>query len=185
MKGLLTGARAGDVASGAIFIAFGVTFAAGSLQYDLGSLLEPGPGLFPLGVALVLVLLGALIVSKPVVARLAERRAGSASADAVSNDASASGIDDGEPGPTLTVSRVWDTARPFVLILGAIFFFAFAIEPLGFVVTTFVTSTLAALGWKGGSGARVLITATVLTVVSYVIFVILLRLRVDLLPFGW
>ncbi len=178
-KGLLTGARVGDVASGAIFIAFGVTFAAGSLTYDLGSLVEPGPGLFPLGVALVLIALGGLIVGKPLLAYFAERRG--ASTEPVPSES----VDTGEPRPELTARLLWDTARPFVLIFGAILFFAFGIELFGFLVTTFVTSVLAAFGWKGGSVVRVLTTAAVLTGASYVIFVVLLRLRVDLLPFGW
>jgi hypothetical protein len=51
-----------DLLAGLIFIAFGLAFGYASLGYDLGSALRMGPGYFPLVLAGILVVLGAVIV---------------------------------------------------------------------------------------------------------------------------
>ena len=43
-----------DILAGAIFIAFGLAFALGSLAYDIGSPTNMGPGYVPLALGLVL-----------------------------------------------------------------------------------------------------------------------------------
>jgi hypothetical protein len=50
-----------NLACGAIFIAFGLFFALQSLGLDLGTAFRMGPGFFPLALAIVLILLGAVI----------------------------------------------------------------------------------------------------------------------------
>ncbi|MGB3501196.1 MAG: tripartite tricarboxylate transporter TctB family protein [Mesorhizobium sp.] len=51
-----------NIACGAIFIVFGALFAWQSLQHDLGTTLRMGPGYFPLVVAVILIILGAIIM---------------------------------------------------------------------------------------------------------------------------
>jgi hypothetical protein len=58
----------GDVLSGLIFVAFGLAFAIGAVSYDLGTLLQMGPGFFPFVLGLVLAGLGVLIAAKGFVA---------------------------------------------------------------------------------------------------------------------
>jgi uncharacterized integral membrane protein len=53
-----------DILSGAIFIAFGLAFAVGSLAYDIGSPVNMGPGYVPLALGVVLVGLGGLVIVK-------------------------------------------------------------------------------------------------------------------------
>lgn len=53
-----------DVLAGAVFIAFGLAFAAGSLAYDVGTPVRMGPGYVPLALGLVLAALGILIIVK-------------------------------------------------------------------------------------------------------------------------
>lgn len=53
-----------DVLAGAVFIAFGLAFALGSLAYTVGTPLRMGPGYFPLTLGIVLVGLGIAIVVK-------------------------------------------------------------------------------------------------------------------------
>jgi hypothetical protein len=50
-----------DILAGLIFIAFGLTFAAISLTYQLGTAFKMGPGYFPFVLGLLLVLLGLAI----------------------------------------------------------------------------------------------------------------------------
>lgn len=52
----------GNVACGAIFIAFGIFFAVNSLGMELGTAFRMGPGFLPLALAAILILLGAIII---------------------------------------------------------------------------------------------------------------------------
>jgi phosphatidylserine synthase len=53
-----------DVLAGLIFVAFGVAFATAAWNYDLGTLLRMGPGLFPLILGFALAALGVGIVAE-------------------------------------------------------------------------------------------------------------------------
>jgi hypothetical protein len=57
-----------DLLAGAVFIAFGLAFAFGALDYDIGTPLRMGPGYVPLVLGGLLVVLGAVIVVKGFVA---------------------------------------------------------------------------------------------------------------------
>jgi hypothetical protein len=57
-----------DLLAGGIFIAFGVAFALGALDYQVGTPLNMGPGYIPLALGLLLAGLGALIVVKGFIA---------------------------------------------------------------------------------------------------------------------
>lgn len=57
-----------DILAGAIFIAFGLAFALGSLAYDIGTPLQMGPGYMPLALGGLLVALGLAIVVKGFIA---------------------------------------------------------------------------------------------------------------------
>jgi len=51
-----------DALAGLVFIAFGVAFAIGSLNYDLGVVSRMGPGYVPLALGCLLVLFGVLTI---------------------------------------------------------------------------------------------------------------------------
>lgn len=53
-----------DLLAGAVFIAFGLAFALGALDYEVGTPLRMGPGYVPLVLGLLLAALGAAIVVK-------------------------------------------------------------------------------------------------------------------------
>ncbi|MCA1569993.1 MAG: tripartite tricarboxylate transporter TctB family protein [Chloroflexi bacterium] len=53
-----------DVLAGAVFIALGVAFAAGSLAYDIGTPVRMGPGYVPLSLGILLAALGILVIVK-------------------------------------------------------------------------------------------------------------------------
>lgn len=53
-----------DLLAGAVFIAFGLAFALGALDYDVGTPLRMGPGYVPLALGILLAVLGAAIVVK-------------------------------------------------------------------------------------------------------------------------
>jgi len=70
--------------------------------------------------------------------------------------------------------------RPVVMISLALVAFATTIDVLGFVPATFVTAVLAALAGRGTPLLKVLALAAGLTAGCYVIFVLLLQLRLPL-----
>jgi hypothetical protein len=51
-----------DTLAGLVFIAFGLAFAIGALNYNLGSALRMGPGYLPLSLGAILVALGLLVI---------------------------------------------------------------------------------------------------------------------------
>jgi hypothetical protein len=57
-----------DLLAGLVFVAFGLAFGYASLGYELGSATRMGPGFFPLALAGILTVLGAIIVFKGITA---------------------------------------------------------------------------------------------------------------------
>lgn len=57
-----------DILAGAVFIALGLAFAAGSLAYEIGTPLRMGPGYVPLVLGLILVGMGILVIAKGFIA---------------------------------------------------------------------------------------------------------------------
>lgn len=154
-----------DLIAGLVFIAFGAAFGVAALDYDLGSLRAMGPGYAPLALGLLLVGLGAGIVVKAYVAP----------------DKSVPGeLPPEDPGaPGLHFERVHP--RPILFITAATLFFAGTVEGLGLMPATLGTALIATLAAKGISVVRAVAVAAGLTAGAYVIFVVLLQLRIPLL----
>nr|WP_277986494.1 tripartite tricarboxylate transporter TctB family protein [Promicromonospora panici] len=155
-----------------MFVGLGAAFSIGALGYDLGSLLEMGPGYMPLALGLVLAALGLATVVKAYVApdpAPGEAPGGEVS-DAVVPDADA-------PDPRPLAGIQW---RPTVAVFAAVTFFAFTVDGLGLLPATFGTGLLAALARPGTKPLRALVIAAGLTVASWIIFVVLLQLRLAL-----
>ncbi len=57
-----------DLLAGLIFVGFGAAFAYAAWGYDLGNAIRMGPGMFPVVLGGILVLLGALVIVEGVVA---------------------------------------------------------------------------------------------------------------------
>ena len=53
-----------DFWAGLMFIVVGVAFAWGATNYSIGSSAQPGPGYFPLGLGVLLAILGAFVLFK-------------------------------------------------------------------------------------------------------------------------
>jgi hypothetical protein len=65
-------------------------------------------------------------------------------------------------------------------VFAAVAFFALTIDGLGLIPATFGTGLLAALARPGTNPLRALVIAVGLTLASWVVFVVLLQLRLDL-----
>jgi len=142
-----------DFWSGLMFIVVGAAFAFGALSYRFGTSAKPGPGYFPFGLGVLLALLGAFVLFKALTIE----------------------VEGGDPiGPI-----AW---RPLVVIVGSIVLFGYTLPLLGlFLALPLLVFTTSLAGdefrWKG-----VLVSAVVLTVGSYLIFVRGLGLTIPVLP---
>lgn len=151
-----------DVAAGAMFILIGGGFALSALRYELGSLLQMGPGYVPLAVGLILAALGAGVVVKAFVA----------------------------PDRTVTLEGTTDRGEPArfgrlrwrqtVLPLVAVVFFALTFEGLGLFLSVLGTAVIASYARPGTTLRQALLPAAGLTVMSWLIFVLALQQRLPL-----
>ncbi|MFD2028440.1 tripartite tricarboxylate transporter TctB family protein [Promicromonospora aerolata] len=160
-----------------MFVGLGAAFAVGALGYELGSLLEMGPGYVPLVLGIVLVALGLGTAIKAYVApdpAPGEAPAGTV-ADAELPDTVPADTEELDPRPLAGIQ--W---RPTVAVFAAVTFFALTTDGLGLLPATFGTGLLAALARRGTGPVRALVIAAGLTLASWVIFVVLLQLRLAL-----
>jgi Tripartite tricarboxylate transporter TctB family len=161
-----------DFWSGLMFIAVGVGFAIGAMNYSMGppcpaqapcatSLYarfsqlsaHPGAGYFPLGLSLLLALLGCIVLFKSLTIE-------SAGGDRVG-------------------AFAW---RPLVVIVFAIVVFGLMLEPLGMLLAVPVLIVITSFAgdefrWRG-----VIVSAIVLTTASWAIFVLGLKLTIPVWP---
>ena len=105
-----------DFWAGLMFIAIGLGFAWGALNYRFGTSAQPGPGYFPFGLGILLALLGAFTLF-----------------ESLTID-----TDDGEPVHAVA----W---KPMVVILGAIVLFGLLLPRLGLFIALPVLVVTSAL----------------------------------------
>jgi len=161
-----------DFWSGLMFVVVGVIFAVGAMNYSMGPACpagnpcasgfyarfsqlsaHPGAGYFPLGLSLLLVVLGSVVLFKALTIE----------------------SEGGDP----IGAFAW---RPLLVIVAAIAVFGAMLEPLGLALTIPVLIVIVSLAgdefhWKG-----VLANAVVLTVGSWAIFVWGLKLTIPVWP---
>lgn len=142
-----------DFWSGLMFLVAGVVFAVGATNYSMGSSARPGPGYFPLLLSIIMALIGAIVLFKALVLE-------SAGGDRIGVIA-------------------W---RPLLVIVASIAVFALIIDRLGMIVTVPVLIAMSSLAgdefrWRG-----VIVSAAVLTLGSWLVFVWGLKLTIPVWP---
>jgi len=158
-----------------IFVVLGAAFAVGALGYELGDLLDMGPGYLPLVLGLVLAALGVACVVKAYVAPDAPPSDGGAPPSDEPGDDGATAVEQPDLRPLAGLE--W---RPTLMIAAAIVFFALTVDGLGVIPAIFGSVLLAALARGGVSWLRTIVTAVGLTVLAWVVFVLALQLRLPL-----
>ena len=142
-----------DFWSGLMFVAVGLAFAWGATSYKIGESARPGPGYFPLGLGALMAILGASVLFKALTIE----------------------SEGGDP----IGAFAW---KPLVTILASVVVFGFTLPWLGLSVALpllVIISSLAGneFGWKG-----VLVSCIVLTIGSWGIFILGLKLALPLWP---
>jgi hypothetical protein len=150
-----------DFFAGLMFTAVGVAFAWGATTYNVGSGARMGPGYFPLMLGIVLSFIGLVIMFEGMTVETA----------------------DGEP----VGKWAW---RQLFFILGANLAFGvllgglpkFGIPAMGLIIAIYALVLIAAQAGSKHALKSVLALATVLAVGSYIAFIWLLKLQIQVWP---
>lgn len=150
-----------DFFSGLMFMAVGVAFAWGATTYSVGSGARMGPGYFPLVLGVLLAILGAVITFKSMVVE----------------------TEDGEK----MGAWAW---KPLFFIISANLVFGLAlgglpsinIPAMGLIVGIYALTFIASLAGEEFKLKEVVILATVLALMSYLAFILLLKLQFPVWP---
>lgn len=150
-----------DFFSGLMFMAVGVAFAWGATTYKVGTAARMGPGYFPLMLGVLMAILGAVIMFKAMVVK----------------------TEDGEK----IGAWAW---RPLIFIIAANLVFGLMlgglpnlkIPAMGLIVGIYALTFIASLAGDGFKVKQVAILATVLATMSYVGFILMLKLQFPAWP---
>ena len=142
-----------DFWSGLLFIAVGVAFAIGALNYNFGTSARPGPAYFPFGLGILMSVLGAMVLFTSLTIE----------------------VEGGD--------KIGDWPfKPGVYILGAVVLFGLLLPRLGMAVCLPVLIGVSSLASGEFRWKEVLVNAVVLTVGSWLIFIKGLGLTIPLWP---
>ncbi len=142
-----------DFWAGVMFLAVGIGFAVGARMYSMGDSARPGPGYFPFGLGVLLVLMGAFIVFEALTVE----------------------TEDGEPvGPF-----AW---KPLGIIIASIVIFAVLLPRLGMAISLPLLVFISALAGDEFHWGEAMANAAILTVGSWVVFIYGLGLTIPLWP---
>lgn len=150
-----------DFFAGLMFCAIGLAFAIGATNYKIGEGARMGPGYFPIMLGVILALIGVVIL----LTGLGSRR-----------------VEKGQVG-----RWAW---RPVGYILGANLLFGLAlggvpslhVPAMGLIVGIYALVLVSSLASKTFKLHKVLVLATVLSVGSYLAFIVLLKLQIQVWP---
>ena len=150
-----------DIFSGLMFTLVGGAFAWGATNYSIGTGARMGPGYFPLLLGIFLAVLGAFITFYSLVEH----------------------TEDGEP----IGKFAW---KPIVYILGSNVVFGillaglpkFGVPPMGLIAAIYALVIIASKAGDTFNLKEVLILATILSVGSYLAFIMLLKLQMPVWP---
>ena len=142
-----------DFWSGLMFVAVGVAFAWGALNYSFGSSARPGPGYFPFGLGILMALLGGFILFESLVVE----------------------TDDGEP----IGGFAW---KPLLIIVGSVVLFGLLLPRLGMAITLPILVFVSSLAGDEFHWKDALLNSVILTVGSWLIFIKGLSLVIPLWP---
>ena len=150
-----------DFFSGLMFTAVGVAFAWGATKYSLGTGARMGPGYFPTMLGVLMAILGGVITFKAMVVE----------------------TEDGDK----VGSWAW---KPLLFIIAANLLFGLMLGGLpsikfpafGLIVAIYVLTFVASLAGDEFNFKEVAVLATILAIMSYLAFIVLLKLQFPVWP---
>ena len=150
-----------DFFSGLMFMGVGVAFAWGATTYSVGNGARMGPGYFPLVLGVLLAILGAVITFKAMVVE--------------TEDGEKMGAWAWKPLFFITVANL-----VFGVLLGGLP--SIKLPAMGMIAAIYALTFIASLAGEEFKLKEVVILATVLAVMSYLGFIVLLKLQFPAWP---
>lgn len=150
-----------DFFSGLLFMCIGVAFAWGSSDYTIGSGARMGPGYFPLVLGILLAVLGGMLTFKALVVETM----------------------DGDPVGRLAWKQLFciiSANLVFGALLGGLA--PIKLPPMGLVAAIFALTFIASLAGDAFKFKATLVLATALALLSYLAFIVLLKLPFSVWP---
>jgi uncharacterized membrane protein YidH (DUF202 family) len=141
-----------DFAAGLLYIAAGLAFSIGALNYRLGEAARMGPGFFPFWIGVLLVLVGVITAAMAFHRQAVVER----------------------------VKR--PELRPIAWVLGAVVLFGLLLEPLGLVLSLAVLVFVSSMASHEFTWRGTLLNASLLIAFSYATFIWGINLQIDLWP---
>ena len=150
-----------DFFAGLLFMALGIAFALGARTYNVGTGARMGPGYFPLMLGIVLAILGAIEIVKALVV--------------------------GKPDGDKIGKWIW---RPVGFIVAANLAFgvllgglpSIKLPAMGMIIAIFALTLIGAQAGKEFKLKEVLILSAILAVGSYCVFILMLKLQIQVWP---
>jgi len=142
-----------DFWSGLMFVVVGIIFAVGATNYSMGTSARPGAGYFPLLLSVIMAILGAIVLFKSLTIET--------------------------PGGDPVGHIAW---KPLLIIVASIAVFGITIELLGMIVSIPVLIFIASLAGDEFHWRDVIANAIVLTIFSWAIFIVGLKLTIPMWP---
>jgi hypothetical protein len=142
-----------DFWSGLMFLAVGVGFAWGALEYSFGNSARPGPAYFPFGLGIMLAILGGMVLFKALTLE----------------------TEGGDPIGGIA----W---KPLLIIVGAMVMAGALMPRLGMIMTLPLLVVVAAMAGDEFHWGEALANAVLLTAFSWFIFIWGLKLTIPLWP---
>ncbi len=142
-----------DFWSGLMFIVVGLGFAWGATAYNFGTSARPGPGYFPFGLGLLLAVIGAVVLFTALTIE----------------------SEGGDP----VGGFAW---RPLLLLVSTVALFGWTLPHLGLFVALPILVVIAALAGDEFHWIEALLSAVVLTIFSWLAFIVGLGLTIPLKP---
>jgi hypothetical protein len=142
-----------DFWSGLMFVVAGIVFAVGATGYSMGTSARPGAGYFPLLLSVIMAILGAVVLFKSLTIET--------------------------PGGDPIGHIAW---KPLLIIVAAIAVFGISIELLGMIVSIPILIFIASLAGDEFRWREVIANAVVLTIGSWSIFILGLKLTIPVWP---
>jgi hypothetical protein len=150
-----------DFYSGLVFIVMGGGFAWGATSYKIGEGARMGPGYFPLLLGVLLMLLGAVVAFKAMVIE--------------TEDGHRIGKWMWRPVGFIVAANV-----AFGVLLGGLP--SMKIPAMGMVVAIYALTLIGARAGSESKLKEVLVLATILVIGSYIVFIMLLKLQIQVWP---
>jgi len=142
-----------DFWSGLMFVVVGIIFAVGATNYSMGTSARPGAGYFPLLLSVIMAILGAIVLFKSLTIET--------------------------PGGDPVGHIAW---KPLLIIVASIAVFGITIELLGMIVSIPVLIFISSLAGDEFHWRDVIANAIVLTIFSWAIFIVGLKLTIPMWP---